>query len=161
MAMNSAYKTALDVEDGKFSGESKFEKLPSVRPREIGDKLQGTIVEVSEVQSRKVDKPGGGQRDENFQVVTMENIVVKFTEMTDDGPVEKTERVEKGQLWLNKTGHFAAAGRAVGEHDGSDLKEFVGSKLQFKRVTNGQPKQLRDGSMGSAPHRFDMKIVKA
>lgn len=161
MAMNSAYQAGLDAESGKFTGESQFEKLPAVKPKEIGDALKGRIVEVSDVKTRKTKDDNGNDRDEQYQVVTMENIVLKFTEMTDDGPVKKTEKVEKGQLWLNKNGQFAAAGRAVSEHDGSDLKEFVGFDLLYKRVTNGEPKQLRNGKMGSPPHRFDMKLVKA
>lgn len=157
MPINSAYQEAIDAEEGKFTGESKFEALPFININVVGDKFKGTLVEKSPIRTRKVAR-GGKDVDVKYQVFTFKDVTVISTDMTDDGPVKKTEKFEKASLFAEKKGMFAAIGRGLAEL-GGDVEEPVdGHTWLFKRITDGTAPTLRDGSTGSKPHRYAVEF---
>lgn len=153
MAVNSRYT----AEGNKGSGGKEFPKLPYINIKAIGDKFQGTLKEVSE--RFTIDKPDGkgGTRSIPTEVWTYTDVVVINNVIDDDGKVTevKTE-IPEAQFWYQKANQFTAIGDSLAEVGLDDPK--IGSVHQFKRITDGQAKALKDGTMGSAPHRFLSKF---
>lgn len=153
MAVNKRYT----AEGNKSGGDKEYPKLPSIVLKAVGDKFQGTIVEISD-RFPMEETFGGVTKKVEKEVWTYENVVVVNKTMDDDGNVteQKTE-FEKANFWFSKPAQFIAIGEGLDEIGLEEAKP--GLVHQFKRITNGEPRKLKDGSMGSAPHRYLSKFI--
>lgn len=153
MAVNSRYT----AEGNKATGGKEFPKLPSIVLKAVGDKFQGTLKEVSDRFSME-ETFGGVTKKVEKEVWTYTDVVVVNNVMDDDGKVtEKKTEYPEANFWYSKPTQFTAIGDSLAEAGLDDPKP--GLIHQFKRITNGEPKKLRDGTMGSAPHRYLSKFV--
>lgn len=156
MAVNPLYTAAAHKSGGK-----EFPKLPPVVIRAVGDKFQGTVKEVSD--SFQMDETFGEgaekvTRKVTKQVVTLTNVTVINKSLNDDGDVsESTLKLDEANFWISKPAQFTAIGEALGEAGYDEIP--VGGTMQFKRITDGEAKQLKSGKMGSKPHRFFAKFA--
>lgn len=152
MAVNSRYTA-----EGNRAGGKEFPKLPVIRIKAVGDKFQGTLKEVSDRFTQE-ETFGGVTKKVDKEVWTYTNVVVVNNELDDDGKVtEKKTEYPEANFFYSKPAQFTAIGDSLSEVDLEDPK--IGSIHQFKRITDGEAKQLRDGTMGSKPHRFLSKFT--
>lgn len=152
MAVNSRYTA-----EGNRAGGKEFPKLPVIRLKAVGDKFQGVLKEVSP-RFTSEDTFGGVTKKVEKEVWTYTNVVIVNNELDDDGKVTevKTEHPE-ANFFYSKPAQFLAIGDSLAEAGLDEPK--VGSVHQFKRITDGEAKQLKDGTMGSRPHRFLSKFT--
>jgi len=153
MAVNKRYT----AEGNKPEGGKEYPKLPAIVLKAVGDKFQGTIKEVSDRFPMEETYSGVTKKVEK-EVWTYTDVVVVNKKMDDDGNVteEKTEYPE-ANFWFSKPAQFTAIGDSLEEVGLEEPKP--GIVHQFKRITDGEAKQLKDGTMGSRPHRFLSKFV--
>lgn len=153
MAVNKRYT----AEGNKPAGGKEYPKLPAIILKAVGDKFQGTLKEVSD-RFPVEDTFGGVTKKVEKEVWTYTDVTVVNKKMDDDGNVteEKTEYPE-ANFWYSKAAQFTAIGDSL-EEAGLD-EPPIGGIHQFKRITNGEPKKLKDGTMGSAPHRYLSKFA--
>jgi hypothetical protein len=152
MAVNKRYT----AEGNKGAGR-EFPKLPVIRIKSVGDKFQGTLKEVSDRFTTE-DTFGGVTKKVEKEVWTYTNVVVVNKTMNDDGEVteEKTE-YDEANFFYSKPAQFTAIGDSLEKAGLDDPKPGVIHR--FKRITDGEAKQLKDGTMGSRPHRFLSEFV--
>lgn len=156
MAVNPLYTAKAHQGGGK-----EFPKLPAIVLRGVGAKFQGTVKEVSD-SFEMTESFGQGDkkvdRKVTKQVVTYTDVTVINKSVNDDGEVtDVKETFPEANFWLSKPAQFVAIGESL-EQVGLD-EIPVGKVHRFKRITDGEAKQLKDGSMGSRPHRFLSEFV--
>lgn len=142
------YADAIAVQNGEK--RSSGPKLPSVSFKNIGDKLDATVVRVGD--SFFADKEWkGDKRRVLTQVFELKDITIVYASDDDDVP-PVVETIPAANLWLQKTGHFAAIGIALKAAELAAVPE--GANLKFKWSGLGQA--VGDGAR---PHKFAAKIT--
>lgn len=155
MAVNKLY-----TKDAHGGGK-EFPKLPAIVLKGVGAKFQGTVKEVSD--SFDMEETFGEGADKvtkkvTKQVVTYTNVVVINKSVNDDGEVtDVREEFPEANFWYSKPAQFIAIGESL---EAVKLDEIpIGAVHRFKRITDGEAKQLKNGKMGSRPHRFLSEFV--
>ena len=148
MAINPLYAKALAKQNGEGSDDRP--KYPSFHFLNIGDRVVGTVDRLSDPFETTNDYPDG-QRTITNVVVELGNATV--TRAAEEGEDPVVEKFDKLNVWLNKSGHFAAVGAACMAAEVEDI--VVGGQFGIKWTGLG-PQQKK----GSRPHKFSVKISK-
>lgn len=147
MPINPLYADAIKKQNGEKSND--YPKHPSLKFKNVGDKVVGKVTKVGDP-FPSTSEWKGVVRDVTKQVLELTDATLTYVADDDEEPV--TEFFPKLNIWLQKTGEFAAIGAELIRLELSDIP--LNSTFGWK--WSGLGEAVGDGAR---PHKFKARIV--